>query len=783
MQRVFLTTLFVFGLMFSLQAHAETIRIEGTVVDPNGQPIPNVNVQLPILQAGAITDDAGEFSISVSEPGTYRLEVSHIAFQAHTLTDIAAQNGTIDLGPIILKPKVLEQTEFVTTATRTRKDLTEISRAVNVINELSIKRREAKTSAETLREEAGVFVQKTNHGGGSAIIRGLSSNQILILVDGIRLNNSTYRLGNHQYLTTVDNHMVSQIEVVRGPGSVLYGSDALGGTINLITRQPSLLTASSQFEYNYRVAGRYASADEEKTGRLDVSVYNSKLAIQAGFSNKEFGDLRRGDNSDHPELENSTNGLKQSPSGFTARDFDGKLIYAPDETQHIVVAHQRSEQEDVPRYDKYENDDYYQWLYTPQNRVLTYLGYENRLQTRFIDNIKATLSYHYQEEGRETQQTESDILNDEKFDVGTTGLTLQLDSIWRGHQLSYGADVYYDRVSSERYSVDPVSGERNREAVARYPDGANYLSLGVFVQDEIYLNERWIVTPGLRWSYFETEFDISADPASSFNLGMVQQDFQALTGSIGAVFTVTPSLYLTGNVAQAFRAPNLSDLSKIGESKGDTYEVPNPDLEPEKMVSFDLGVNLNTRRLAVRASSYYASINDLLATANGTYNGSSTIEVNGQTFQVKAKDNVGEAYLYGVEGALDFRLAPHLAAYGNVSYTYGQNTTKDEPIGGVPPVFGLAGLRWEHKAKTVEFFTRFAGEQDRLSSDDLDDPRIPNSGTPGWQTLNIRGSLTVWDYATLRLGVENILDTNYREHGSGVNGPGRNFIVSLEVAQ
>lgn len=767
-------------LLRSASAQSQTGKIEGFVFDPKGKPISDLHVLVENTILGDVTDMNGYFIVENIKPGTYTLKLDHIGYKTKFIKDIEVRgNQTVTLEPITLEVKILELDGIIVTATRTDRHITEVSNSVNIVSESRIRERNAKTSSEALREETGIFVQKTSHGGGSAIIRGLSSNQILILVDGIRLNNSLYRLGNHQYLTTIDNAIVHQMEVVRGPTSVLYGSDAMGGTINIITKKPNL--QSAKFDVNYRLLSRYASADEEKTARAELSLQGHKFAFQTGFSYKDYNDLKRGKNSHHPQIEKSTNGLRQTPTGFTAYDFDSKMIYQPTPLQTFILAYQMSKKIDVPRYDKYENNSYLRWVYQPQNRNLMYLTYENNLQNKLVTSLRATISYHRQEEGREQQQNSTSPLTKEKDDVHTIGLSLQLNSIFRQHLLTYGADMYLDHVFSERFFIDTENGTSEKDIRGRYPDGSKYNSFGLFLQDEIRMTPEWRVIPGIRFSHFTTHFTIPTDPTAAVQLGDIKQNFQSLTGSLGVIRKLTSQIFFNVNIGQAFRAPNLSDITKLGESKGNTYEVPNPNLVPEKMLNFDMGLKFNSQRLKATASVYYAMITDLLASAETTVNGSPTIELNENTYKVKTKKNIGNAFIRGFEASIDYPFHPHLSLHANVSTTYGQNTTNNEPVGGIPPTFGLIGMKWSRETMIVDLYMRIASKQDRLSADDMDDTRIPAGGTPGWYTINFRSGFHLRHSAKLQLAVENILDTNYREHGSGVNGPGRNFIVSLEV--
>jgi len=760
--------------------HLLAAKIEGFVVGPDDKPIPNLHVSVNQTKLADVTDSDGYFFIEKVLPGNYVIKFDHIGFKTKQIeVNCVDANQIINLDRIVLEQKIINLNEVVVTATRSDRCIYEVPQPINLVSKKAIKQRSAKTSAEALREETGVFVQKTNHGGGSAILRGLSSNQILILVDGIRLNNSTYRLGNHQYLTTVDNNSLQQIEVVRGPASVLYGSDALGGTINLITKTPSF--DKGNFLFNYNILGRYASADAEKMSSTRFSIYSPHVVMLAGFSYKNYGDLQRGRNSDYFSLENSTNGILQTPSGYHAYDFDTKFLFRLNSAQLVTLAYQLSRQQKVPRYDKYEINDYYRWLYHPQNRDLIYVNYDNKLSNPFITCLKVSLSFQRQVEGREIQKSITSSSEKTKADVRTLGLTVQCQSVWQKHNFTYGSEFYFDKVYSETFTINTQTSETNKEQRSLYPDGANYNSAGLFVQDEIYLTDRFKLTTGVRYSFVFTSYTIPYDSTAVLDLGAVKQNFQAITGTVGAIYRFTDFFNTAVNVGQAFRAPNLSDFSKFGESKGETFEIPNPNLKPEKMINGDVGFRFYFDWLKASASVYYSQISDLVASANTLYNGSPVLEKNDVVYIVKTKRNIGSAFVRGMEATAELNVNNRLKIYGNITTTYGQNTSLNEPVGGIPPMFGLIGLRWETENYDASFYMRFAGKQDRLSSDDLDDPRIPAGGTPGWQTINFRTSFYMLSHLTLQLALENILDYNYREHGSGINGPGRNLIISLEL--
>ncbi len=753
---------------------SQSSEIHGIIFNEDYQPVNDAHIILQYPSRNDVSDKKGRFELGPLDAGTYTIRIEHVSYQTLELKKVKVKSGRIAvLDTIFLSTGIYQSENVIITATRTGQKLSELIPIVSMVDRREIERRNSQTSAEALREESGIFIQKTNHGGGSAIIRGLSSNQILILVDGIRLNNSTYRLGNHQYLTTVDNNMLARIEVVHGPLSVMHGSDALGGTINLVTESPQFSEGANQINYNF--SNRYATADQAKTVHAGINYITSKLVFQSGFSYKNYGDLRQGTTNISNKLKTAIPGNTQKPSAFTAYDFNGKIIYTPGEKQKLIAAYQQSRQDDVPRFDKYAYNGFNKWFYTPQKRDLLYGVYENKNKLGFINSFRSTFSYHRQQEGREKQKLPQSSLTKELDDVATLGFMFQAQSTYKTHLLHYGLDLYLDQVQSSAQIID--STKTSQATRGRFPDGARYNSLGIFLEDEYHFSKAWQLDAGIRYSVFNTAFTISQDAVQN----SYQKQFRALTGSIGLMFKPNMWSSFSSNFAQGFRAPNLSDLTKFGESKGAVFEVPNLAVKPEEALSLDLNYKVNLPKLKMVAAVYYMRISDLLISAPDLYKGKPKIISGTDTLNIKSKQNAGEAFITGFEWSLRYGFAPGFNFRSNLAYTYGENKTARDPVGGIPPFFGLAGLSWQKQDLFLETYTRFAMEQPRLSKDDLDDPRIPPGGTPGWFTLNMRVEYEISPSIKVNFAIENILDQLYREHGSGINSPGRNFIFGLKI--
>ncbi len=340
------------------------------------------------------------------------------------------------------------------------------------------------------------------------------------------------------------------------------------------------------------------------------------------------------------------------------------------------------------------------------------------------------------------------------------------------HHIISGFDLYRDKVSSTAWRIN---GANRQPAGGRYPDGALYDSFGIFLRDTY---NGWKDTPlilGARYSAYNTTFRLD-QPLFPEPLRL---NFSALTLSAAVRHGLNRNNDISFSVAQAFRAPNLSDLAKIGESKGDTYEVPNQSLQPEQMLSYDLGWKLHTQKISWKTAVYYSRIDNLISSAYSSYRGKDSIAVDGQLFRVKSKQNTGRAFITGLESALHFQPAPLWMVRLQMAYTYGYNLSLKEPVGGIPPLFGEISTERQFRNWELSAYMRFASAQKRLSTDDRDDPRIPPGGTPAWYTLNLRLRYSLSPNIRLQLRLENILDRLYREHGSGINGPGRNGVISL----
>lgn len=658
--------------------------------------------------------------------------------------------------------------DITITATRIEEESFYVPQLVSPITSEEIIEKNFRTTPESLQEMPGILVQETAYGHGSPFIRGLTGKHILILVDGVRFNNSTFRFGPNQYFNNIDPGVVKRIEVVRGPSSVLYGSDAIGGVINVITKKRKDFSSSRDIDGS--LTGHYGSSDESKTGRIEVSGNLQNLGFIGGKSYRDFGDLRGGEDT----------GLQKN-TGYQENDGDIKLQYRFLHGGEMVAGYRRVHQMNVPRTDKfvYNNESF---IYDPQIWNAFFAGYGVK-NAGFLDHgLNFTLSLNQQIEGIRRQKFGSTTLRKYRDEVDTWGLSIQGNNAWGVKQLlTYGVEYYSDSVDSSRTDINLSTGAKAPKS-GNFPDDAQYSLIGVFIQDEVGVTDRMSTIIGLRYSQAQVEATLPS-PFDWF-----EDRYSDVTASISGVYNISDHLNGVFGVAQGFRSPNLDDTVVLEKITNEGIDVPSPDLKPEKSLNYEVGVKVKYPDSTGSLFYFYNDLQDLIERGPGTYNGQSFIDENGNGVEdpgeaVRQKFNIGSAYIQGVEAEGGYEITPVWSLKGNISWIYGMDIENEEPLSRIPPVMGLLGLKWKWPEGRywAEYYARFAGRQDRLSSRDLTDPRINPKGTGGWTTHNFRGGVDFKNWGILSIVLENIFDTDYRIHGSGINAHGLGLAMNYSV--
>lgn len=606
-----------------------------------------------------------------------------------------------------------------------------------------------RSTPEMLMNTNGVFVQKTNHGGGSPFIRGLTGNQTLLLFDGIRLNNSIYRYGPNQYLNTIDVFTIDRMEVARGTGSVQYGSDALGGALQIFSVEPLLNSAGSEWHGN--VTGKLMTGGMEKTGRGQLEYNSKKIAMMIGGTTRDFGDLVGG----------KETGV-QSPSGYTEYAFDGKLLFALKDNMQLTLASQFLNQSHVPVYHKVELENYAVNEFQPQQRLMNYARLNIQGRKKIFDQVKFIASWQQNTENTTAQKNNSILMQLDSTRVNTLGFVADVTSafskIWSANS---GVEYYHDNVLSSRFVISTDNSVPPLEKRGLYPDDSKYGNFSVYSLHHFTLNN-WVIDGGIRFNAFNIKIDDK-------DLGKVKITPEALVFNLGTMYNINRSNHLYANVSNGFRAPNIDDMGTLGIVDF-RYEVPAYDLNPEKSVSFETGYKLNLPKFQANVAGYYMDLNQLIT----------RVKVEGEFvdgYQVYKKENVEEAFITGCEAAFLWKVVPNVDLNSSISYTYGQDITQDEPLRRIPPLNGKVSATYTLKKFFVSGELLFAGKQNRLAEGDKSDNRIPEGGTPGWKVVNFFAGYQL-AMVKMKAGFENIFNEDYRTHGSGINGVGRSAWIS-----
>jgi outer membrane cobalamin receptor len=651
------------------------------------------------------------------------------------------------------------------------------NRTVDSIDKKTIQEMTPRSLPEALWNSPGVFVQQTNHGGGSPILRGCMGPQVLILVDGVRLNNSVYRTGPVQYLNLIDPFSVEKIEVLRGPGSVLYGSDAMGGVIQVmplsatITRQP-------QIDFRGQAAGTFSSANRGMAFHYNNEINYNSFGSLLGVSYKDYNNLTGGGDVG-----------EQVKSGYTNVSVIGNSTY------HFLnpalsgwwlkSGYLFSRIDDAGRTDKlfdsnslqiYDNDD--GLLYAKLH------GWFDPIKT----SVDATISFQHFFERKDAHKMADDLVSilsttRDDITVYTLGADLQTTTelLKNRLRLQYGGMFYRDWIDTLQ-KTRQTGYEWMRSDIASFPSGSTYDNYGVYSLlegDPISAGRQHILrlSGGVRLHGTKGQAPARLNlPGTDFDslgfvfLGGIQYLYKEIATT---AFTFSPG----------FRAPNLGESVMLGDT-GKYFHIPNAHLKPEESDTFEVLTRLSLGPVTLGVSGYVSLLADLIKREETTYEGQLTID----NKPVARDINGNEGILFGVEGQLGLDLSHGFSTQANLAYTRGDEILPDDttvPLTRIPPLFGNVGLRYEMPQNTfwkgfVETYVRFARQQTRLSEEDEKDARIPEGGTPGWSTWNIAMGYTAWQRVQILLRGENLLNKKYKYHGSGIFGAGTNVILNVK---
>lgn len=717
-----------------------------------------------------------------------------------------------------LKAQVLikaEMQEAVIAARKFPRAINKVANQISIINAKEIAQANQANTADLLQQSGQVLVQKSQQGGGSPIMRGFEANKILLVVDGIRMNNAIYRAGHLQNSITIDQFSLDKLEIVNGPGSVLYGSDALGGVIHFYTKNPTL-SNNKKILVKGNVASRYATSNNEITNQVSLSVANNKWGSYISYTLSKFGDLRQGANRSaaigdlglRKYYQGRINGkdtmlLNQNPniqkgSAYIQSDLIHKVVFKQNEKIKHVLNFQYSNSSNVPRYDRLTEQNgsgifkSAEWYYGPQNRLL--LSYQAQLKHgRFYDLGNITLSHQEIEESRHNRSWNKTTLNHRIEKVMVNALNLDFEKYYKGRIIRYGLESSFNKVNSTANAENINTGVQSA-LDTRYPDGGTKTSAhALYISGERKIGKIDIYE-GIRYTNSQLKSTFNDQTFFPFPFNSIDQHNQSIVGDVSGCYENRKNWKFSAVISSGFRTPNLDDIAKVFEStKGDTAGnnstigtliVPNKDLRPEYVNNFELGLRKKTSIVEGSLNVFYTSIENVIVTQNSTFNGSSTI-LYGDTLCVVQKNvNAGSAYIYGVSASLNHVLTNELKFAANINYTKGMinSNSPASPLDHIAPIYGKASLNYQHKKWTASFYTLFNGAKKLKDYNVAGEDNLiyaTANGLPAWHTLNLRANYQVNKNIDLQIALENITDKNYRVFGSGISASGRNLLIAI----
>ncbi len=639
---------------------------------------------------------------------------------------------------------------IITSQRKAKKELL-VPYSTQVVSRVQLANYQPRSTPEALAGTNGVFIQKTNHGGGSPFIRGFTGNQVLILVDGIRLNNSTFRYGPNQYLNTIDAYSLQKIEVVKGTGSVQYGSDALGGVIQVFTRDPQF--TDKKHHWDGMALGKIMTGNMEKTARAEAAYHAEKTAVHIGATYRDFGDLIGGD----------TTG-KQTPSGYKEYAFDAKVKFKLQPRLALTLASQFLQQQHVPVYHKVVLENFAINEFEPQQRLLNYARLNYTSQSKWLNAVELTTSWQQTIEGRASRKNGSSNLLKERDKINTIGITADISSVFtNAWTANTGVEVYLDKINSTKQNIN-TQNQVSTLSRGLYPDDARYGNYSVYSLHHISFN-KWLLETGVRFNAFAINI-------TDTSLGKVKITPSSFVYNAALMYNLSQTQHIYATFNSGYRAPNIDDMGTLGIVDF-RYEVPAFNLKPERSRNIELGYKMQVGKWSGTLSAYYMHINNLIT----------RVKTEGQVingYPVYQKENVEEAYLKGFEAELAYTPINGWEFKANIANIYGQNLTKHEPLRRIPPVNGKLMARYNKNRWFAATEFLYAAKQDRLAQGDKDDNRIPKGGTPGWDLLNLYAGCQ-FAHVKFNIGLQNLFNEDYRTHGSGINGVGRSAWLSVAV--
>ncbi len=780
---------------------AQTIR----VVDKSDlKPVENVLIYNQSAHKSSLTNRNGIAPIAGLNPQDTLL-FQHPAYQAARMVYSSVQQAH---GIVYLTIRAFELEQVEVTATRWEQATKELPMKISTLTSREAEFQNPQTTADLLAQIPGIYVQKSQLGGGSPMLRGFAANRVLLVIDGVRMNNAIYRSGNLQNVITLDAAVVDKTEVIFGPGSVIYGSDALGGVMSFTTHLPPI-SRSDSVQFRVRPMMRCGTVNDEQTLGLSIEGDHKYIAWSTHFTRSGFGDLKAGKKRSDAlgdfglrkeyaawtgkkdSIVTLTDQSVMAPSRYSQMNFTQKVRYKPGNASEFQYGFHYSTSSDIPRYDRlieYRSGKlrFGDWYYGPQRWMMHHFQYRAANIARWASEAKITLAYQFNEESRHDRRLASAVRTSriEKVDA----LTLNADfrkSFSASINLLYGLEGIYNNVNSSAYSINLLT-QKTDKASTRYPDGKNTYGSAAFYTFGTWKANRLLnLTGGLRYSYTALNSTLSDTTFYKFPFSTIDVSADALTGSAGLVLQPFAGCFFKANFATGFRAPNLDDTGKIFESAPGVVVVPNPSLKPEYSINYEGSlVVAGSKWMRAEFTAFYTRLVDAMVRRDFLFNGKDSIIYGGQLSRVQAVVNTGKGVIYGCSAGIGISMPEGLSIRSVLTFikSFEAGTMLKVPLQHTPPLFGTTAVSYDRRRLRVEASVIHHAAK---KWEDLDPGEQAKTfiytprGSLAWYTANLKASYQIRPTVNVSAGVENIFDRFYWPYSSGIAGPGRNMFIAV----
>ena len=777
------------------------------VNDKYGNPIPEVTVYSDKPYFKSETDQNGIIEIPAIE--FEQIVFYKMDFKTQKFSSQGLKNNAF---LVMLQPSVLEIGEMVVSATKWNQSSSDLASKITTIKAKDIALQNPQTAADLLANSGEVFIQKSQQGGGSPMIRGFATNRLLYVVDGVRMNSAIFRAGNIQNVISIDAFAIESAEVLFGPGSVIYGSDAIGGVMNFRTMSPKFSNSGKTIT-KANALMRYSSANNEKTGHFDVMVGWKKWAILTSVSANDFSDLRMGSHGPAEYLRTfyvqrqdsvdriitNSNPLIQKPTAYSQVNLMQKVSFKPNENWQIDYGFHYSETSEYSRYDRLIEltgsglPRSAVWNYGPQKWMMNNLTINHHKTNKFYNEMSIRLAQQYFEESRIDRNFSGgnkNRLRTQLEKVDAYSLNVDFEKAIKNHKLYYGIEGVFNKVGSFGTAINIATGD-SIPVADRYP-ASTWMSYGAYFTYQANISKLISVQAGVRYNQFQLNSDFTRIlEFYPFDFTEAKLNKGATTGSAGIVFKPSEKMKISLTGSTGFRAPNVDDIGKIFDFGPNEIVVPNKDLSTEYAYNGELSVSkIFGEWLKIDATGYYTYLDNAMVRRAFQVNGADSILFDGEQSKVYAIQNAAFATILGFHAGFEIRLPSGFSLLSQYNFQNGieeMNDGLESRSRHAAPAFGVTRLTYTNDKVTLQLYSMYSAG---LSFDDLNEeeklkPAIyakdanGNPYSPSWYTLNLKAMFKLNSNFTVSAGLENILDARYKTYSSGLVAPGRNFILSL----